>query len=81
MAFSSEKKARSIAGSLVIEVHSWNAASVTTGDISTGIAHVLSAVIQNEVTEGQGIVARDGQKVTLSGLTSNDTGTLIVVGY
>lgn len=68
-------------GNLVVEVHSFNAASVTSGDISTGLGTIHSAILQNETTEGQGIVARSGQTVSLSGLTSNDTGTVVVIGY
>lgn len=81
MAFSSEKKARSLAGNLLMEVHSWNAASVTSGSISTGISNILGVYLQNEVSEGQGIVTRSGQAVSISGVTSNDTGTVLVVGY
>lgn len=81
MAFSSELKGRTLAGNLKIEVHSFSAASVTSGSISAGMGTVLAAILQNEVTEGQGIVARSGQAVSLSGLTSNDTGTVTIIGY
>ena len=68
-------------GNLLVEVHSWNAASVTSGSISTGISHILHVDINNDVTEGDGKAVATGQTVALSGVTSNDTGTLMVVGY
>ena len=81
MAFSSSKKARSLAGNVVMEVYSFDAASVTSGTISTGLGTILAVVLNNETTEGQGYPTKSGQTVTLTGLTSSDTGTVIVVGY
>lgn len=81
MAFSSSKKGRSIAGNLVMEVHSWDAASVTTGTISVGISNILHVGLNNAVTEGDGIATFSGQTVTIAGVTSNDTGTVVVIGY
>lgn len=81
MAFSSEKKGRSIAGNLIAEVFSWNAASVTSGTISTGISNILHVSLNNAVTEGDGLAVPSGQSVAISGVTSNDTGTLLVMGY
>lgn len=81
MAFSSEKKSRSIAGNLVMEVHSWNAASVTSGTVNTGIQNILHVSVNNLVTEGQGLAVPSGANVALSSVVSNDTGTLLVVGY
>lgn len=80
MAFSSALKARSIAGNLVMEVHSWNAASVTSGTINTGLGTILHASVNNEVSEGQGLAVPSGSNVALSGVTSNDTGTIVVIG-
>lgn len=80
MAFSSALKSRSIAGNVIMECYTVSFASVTSGDVSTGISDIHSAQFQNEVSEGQGILVRSGQKVSLSGVTSNDTGTLLVVG-
>lgn len=81
MAFSSEKKARSVAGTLLVEIHSWNAASVTSGTINTGIQNILHAQVNNLVSEGQGLAVPSGANVALSSVVSNDTGTLVVWGY
>ena len=81
MAFSSEKKARSLAGNLIIEVHSWNAASVTSGSISTGVPNILHISLKNDVTEANGQAIATGQKVDISSVTANDTGSILVVGY
>lgn len=81
MAFSSEKKARSLAGNLVMEVHSWSAASVTSGTINTGLGTILHAQVNNLVSEGQGLAVPSGSNVALSSVVSNDTGTLVVIGY
>lgn len=81
MAFSSERKSRSVAGTLLMEVHSWSAASVTSGTINTSIPNILHVSVNNLVTEGEGKVVPSGADVALSGVTSNDTGTILVVGY
>lgn len=80
MAFSSSKTAQSLAGNLKMEIHSCNFASVTTGTVSIGISNILHMSFNNEVTEGQGLVTKSGQLVTIAGVTSNDTGTLMVIG-
>lgn len=82
MAFSSAKKARTLAGTLVIEVHSFDCASVTSGTIKTGMSQVLAAIPHNHTTEGDGkaVPGPDGD-VDLSGYTSNDVGTVMVIGY
>ena len=80
MAFSSERTSNSIPGNLRMETHSFDSASVTTGVISTGLSTILHVSLNNEVTEGDGKAVISGQKVTLSGLTSNDTGTIVVFG-
>jgi len=81
MAFTSSKTARSVAGSLIMETHSWSAASVTSGTVSTGLSTILHASINNLVTEGEGLAVPSGQAVAISSVTSNDTGTLVVIGY
>ena len=81
MAFSSEKKSRSLAGNLIMEVHTWDADSVTSGTISTGIGKILHVSLNNDVTEGDGKAVATGQSVAISGVTSDDTGTVLVVGY
>ena len=81
MAFSSSRVSRSMAGNLVIEVWSWNAASVTTGTLSTGLSTIMHISSNNLVTEDVGKWTSSGQVVTVSGVTSSDTGTVMVVGY
>lgn len=80
MAFSSTLKSRTLMGNLVAEVHSWNAASVTTGTISTGIKNIMHISPNNNVTEDVGLWTNDGQLVTVTGVTSNDTGSVLVIG-
>ena len=80
MAFSSSNTSKSIAGNLRMETHSFDSAGVTTGVISTGLGTILHVSLNNEVSEADGKAVIDGQKVTLSGLTSGDTGTIVVFG-
>lgn len=83
MAFSSSTKSQSLAGSLRMETIAFNAAGVTTGVASAHMSHIDCVVICNEtsgVVAGQK-AAVDGQQITLSGLNSNDVGTLLVIGH
>jgi hypothetical protein len=80
MAFSSTIQDRNYLGNLAVEIHSWNAASVTTGTISTGLSSVLHISSNNLVTEDVGKWTSSGGVVTVSGVTSNDTGTVMVYG-
>lgn len=80
MAFSSSKLASSLMGNLRVEIHSCNFASVTTGDVSVGISNILHMSFNNDVTEAAGLVTKSGQTVTIASVTSNDTGTLLVIG-
>ncbi len=83
MAFSYASKSQSIAGSIKIETISFNAASVTTGDLYAHMSHIDSVIICNETS---GAVANQkavisGNKITLSGLTSSDVGSVVVIGH
>ena len=80
MAFSASLKAQSIAGNIKMEVWSWNAAGVTTGSFSSGISTILHKQSNNDVTEDVGLLTNSGQTVTISGVTSNDTGTIVIFG-
>lgn len=80
MAFSATLKRQSLMGNMRVEVWDFNSAGVTTGSFSAGIGLVDHVSMNNEVTEGDGKVVKNGSLVTLSGLTSNDTGTVFVVG-
>lgn len=90
MAFSSEKLREESVGALKLQIYNVNFASVTEGQIKTGLNNVVAAMFQNEVTEGQGIVQRNKNSagsatefggVRVSGVTSSDTGCLMVWGY
>lgn len=81
MAFSSTKKASSLMGNLKVEIHSFDAASVTTGTISVGMSNIMAAFVNNGTTAGQPQkVTWVGQLVTIASLTSDDVGQLIVIG-
>jgi hypothetical protein len=80
MAFSATRLSRSVDGNTVREIWAWNAASVTTGSISTGLGTILHKVSNNDVTEDVGKLTHSGSVVTISGVTSSDTGTIEVVG-
>lgn len=80
MAFSAIRVSRSVAGSVIKEIWSWSAASVTTGSFSCGLGSVQHISSNNEVTEDVGKWTKDGSVVTVSGVTSNDTGTVEVTG-
>lgn len=80
MAFSSERISRTIAGNVIIEVWSFNAASVTSGSINTGLGTVQHVSVNNYASEGQGLATVSGSTVSLSSVVSNDTGTIVVVG-
>lgn len=80
MAFSSALVDRNYLGNLAVEIHTWDAASVTTGTIKTGLSSVLHISHNNLVTEDVGKWTASGGTVTVSGVTSNDTGTMMVFG-
>jgi len=81
MAFSATKKARTLAGTLVMEVWAWDAASVTTGTFTCGLSNVFHISSNNEVTEDVGKWTKSGSTITVSGVTSSDTGSVVVIGY
>lgn len=81
MAFSSSKVVENVAGRLKQQIWSFDSAGVTTGVIKSGLSVVQHVNLNNAVTEGDGKAVFSGGDVTLSGLTSNDTGTVEVWGY
>ena len=81
MAFSSAKVKRLNLGNGYIEIHSFDADSVTSGTISTGLGQIDHVSLNNAVTEGDGQATISGSSVSLSGLTSDDTGTVMVIGH
>lgn len=80
MAFSATRVSRSVAGNVVKEIWSWNAAGVTTGSFSAGLGTVMHISSNNNVTEDVGKWTSSGSVVTVSGVTSNDTGTVEITG-
>jgi hypothetical protein len=89
MAFSSSQSRQDVVGSMQVKVFDCNFASVTTGAVKTGFSQIFFAGFNNGVTEAQGLVkvdrnaADDGAEigtVNISGVTSDDTGKLIVFG-
>lgn len=80
MAFSATRVSRSVSGSVIKEIWAWNAASVTTGSFSCGLGSVQHISSNNNVTEDTGKWTSSGSTVTVSGVTSSDTGTVEVTG-
>jgi len=82
MAFSSVRVKTDIQGTTKVEYWTWNAASVTTGSITSGIGNILHVSSNNLVTEDVGKwVYTTAGVITVTGVTSSDTGTLKVEGF
>lgn len=80
MAFSSELKAQSLAGNVKMEIYSVDFASVTSGTVDVSMSNILHAQFNNAVSDDHGILSWSGKTITISSVTSSDTGTLIVFG-
>jgi len=80
MAFSATKVKDDIFGTTRVQIWTWSAASVTSGTINTGFGKVLHVSSNNEVTEDVGLWVPTAGAIAVSGVTSNDTGTVIVYG-
>lgn len=82
MAFSSSLVSQNVVGVKKELIYSWNAASVTSGTIKTGLTSIEHMSVNNVVTADKpGKAVADGGDVTLSDVTSSDTGTILVKGY
>lgn len=81
MAFSSSRVKSDIQGTTKVEYYTWNAASVTTGTIAVGMKNILHISSNNLVSEDVGKWTHSDGVVTVSGVTSNDTGTVKIEGY
>jgi len=82
MAFSSTLVSQNIVGVKKEHIYSWNAASVTTGTIKTGFTVIEHVSINNLVTADKvGKCVPSGGDVVISGVTSSDTGTILIKGY
>lgn len=80
MAFSSTLTKKGIIGDIRYEIYAFDSDSVTTGTIVTGLQEIYHKNFNNDVTEGDGKLTHSASTLTLAGLTSSDTGTVIVFG-
>lgn len=80
MAFSATLKRQSLMGSLKVQIWDVSFASVTTGTIASGLSEVDHISFNNEVSDDHGISSSSGSNITISSVTSNDTGTVMIVG-
>lgn len=80
MAFSATLKRQSLMGNLRVQIWDVDFAGVTTGTIKSGLSAVDHISFNNAVTEGQGLSTVSGSDVTIASVTSNDTGTVMIVG-
>jgi hypothetical protein len=82
MSFSSALVSQNIVGVKREHIYSWNAASVTTGTIKTGLSVIEHVSVNNLVTADKpGKAVPTGGDVVISGVTSSDTGTILIKGY
>jgi hypothetical protein len=89
MAFGYTIKKQGVMGDLQYKVYTVDFASVTSGHIPTGLSNVVFATFNNDVSEdgkleqnrNSGDSATEYGGVLLNSFTSNDTGTVFVIGY
>lgn len=67
-------------GNLRVEIWELDFASVTTGTFSAGLGTIDHVSFNNGTTEAQGLVTKSGSAITVAGVTSDDVGTIMVVG-
>lgn len=80
MAFSATLKRQSLMGNVRVEVWELDFASVTTGTFSAGLGTIDHVSFNNGTSEAQGLVTKSGSAITVASVTSNDVGTIMVVG-
>lgn len=80
MAFSATLKRQSLMGNLRVQIWDVDFDGVTTGTIKSGLSAVDHISFANAVSDDHGILAASGSDVTISSVTSNDTGTVMIVG-
>lgn len=80
MAFSATKKRDTLIGNLRAQIWTVNFASVTSGTFSCGLGEVDHISFMNNVSDDQGIWTASGSTITASSVTSNDTGTVLIIG-
>lgn len=82
MAFSSARAKSDVQGTTKVEYWTWDSAGVTTGTIRSGIKNILHLSSNNKTNEDVGKWTFDSDGViTVTGVTSNDQGTLKVEGF
>lgn len=67
-------------GNLRVEIWELDFAGVTTGTFSAGLGDIDHVSFNNGTTEAQGLVTKSGSAITVASVTSNDVGTIMVVG-
>ena len=88
MAFSSTKLTESPIAGFRLQVFDLNFASVTEGIVRTGMNQVLAAFYSPDTTDDHGVVQKnksaasttENGAVFISGVTSSDLGSLLVIG-
>lgn len=83
MAFSFVITKSGVIGDQAYVEGTFDADSVTSGDIVTGLRGIIFSQIRNDVTAGAGLVddTTTAGTMALTGLTSNDTGKFRAEGY
>lgn len=82
MAFSATLIKKGVMGDMRYEIWKFNAASVTSGNITTGLKNIFMASLNDYTTAGVGIAnfLTTAGVVALTGLTSSDIGYVMVWG-
>lgn len=90
MAFSSTRQRRELFGGLAVEIYEVDFASVTAGTVVSGLKKIFHAQYTPETTDDHGVVNKNSASASateddlgschISGVTSSDTGTLILFG-
>lgn len=89
MAFSQSNEKTDVMGNYVLKIIDCNFASVTAGEVITGLSNVVGSWYQPNVSDDHGInynnysdagsTAKPGS-VYIDGVTSDDTGQLFAIG-
>ena len=91
MAISATKKSDITLGNKLMKIYSLAFTSVTGGKVETGLQRVEAAIYSPQTSDDHGIVyinsatasetEDDFGDVYVDGVSSNDNGTLVVIGY
>ena len=90
MAFAASKLTDQLLGLAKIHVYSLDFTGATSGDIVTGMTRIHAAFLNNQVSEGQGLVVpnvdTDGTTskpgaVHVSSVNASDIAQLVVIGF